>query len=125
MPSPAERPGMQSRFIVATLTAFLALGSVAFADTPSSNAAPAQVSQTPVQQTSCTPARNPAIPLAQWWTPQGIYPMSPAQFGVAMRGACSGTPDFVPSTQPFMSAYPYPQSWWLYGVYPPQQYRGT
>ena len=115
---------MQRRIIVATLAAFLTLGSVALADTPSSTPAPAQVSQSTASQ-GCTAAKNPAVPLAIWLTPQGIFTMSPAQFGVAMRGSCVGTPDFVPSTQPFMGAYPYPQSWWLYGVYPPQQYRGT
>jgi hypothetical protein len=58
-------------------------------------------------------------------TQQGVSTFSPQQFGVAMRGACAGTPDFVPSTQPFTSVYPYPGSWWTYGVYPPQQYRGN
>ena len=115
---------MQRGIIVATLAAFVALGSVALADTPAANSAGDQVSQN-TSAPACVAAKNPAIPLSNWLTPQGIFTMSPAQFGVAMRGACTGTPNYVPSTQPFMSAYPYPGSWWIYGVYPPQQYRGT
>lgn len=109
---------MNSRFVIAAVSAFLAMGTVALADTP------AQVAQAGTSQ-GCSAATNPPVPLAVYLTPQGVFPAVPQQFGAAMRGSCVGTPDYAPSTQPFMSAYPYPGAWWVFELYPPQPYRGT
>ena len=116
----ANGQSMTIRIMVATLAATLVMGSVAWAD----NAAGNQVSQA-TTTTVCTPAKDPPRPLSIWMTPQGIFPLTPAQFGAAMRGSCVTTPDYVPGTQPFLGAYPYPGSYWIFGVSPPQQYRGT
>ena len=105
--------------LAAALIAFLASGTIALADTPQ------QAPQANVTSGGCSAATNPPIPLAVYLTPQGIYPAVPQQFGAAMRGSCAGTPDYAPSTQPFIGAYPYPGSWWVFGPYPPQPYRGT
>lgn len=110
---------MNARFAVATLCAFFAAGTIAFADTPQ------QGTQTSRITTVCSAATDPPVPLAVYLTPQGVFPAVPQQFGASMRGACVGTPDYAPSTQPFTSAYPYPGAWWVFGVYPPQPYRGT
>ncbi|MBV8600641.1 MAG: hypothetical protein JO359_03645 [Candidatus Eremiobacteraeota bacterium] len=122
---------MKTRILgAATLAAVFALGSVALADqttnpaAPAAQTQPAQVSQ--YSASTCDPAKDTAIPLAIWTTPQGIFPLAaPPNFGATMRGACTGTQNYAPGSQPFLSTYPYPSSWFVFGPFPSQQYRGT
>jgi hypothetical protein len=110
----------------AALVAALSCATVALADTPQ------QTAQVPVTQiaqgatTTCTPAADPAIPLALQLTATIIQPLAaPPVFGASNRGACIGTPQYAPASQPFLSSYPYPAAWYVFGAFPAQQYRGN
>jgi hypothetical protein len=113
---------MKTQIIAAAFAAVLAMGTAAFADTaPQSPATTAQATTT-----NCTPAADPAIPLAITVTTTQVNPIAaPPVFGATNRGSCVGTAQYAPASQPFMSAYPYAQAWWVFGPFPPQQYRGT
>jgi len=120
---------MKTRFFAAaTLAAVFALGTIALADTNQGPAPTAQTQSGKVSQAApapCDPAKDAAIPLAIWLTPTGVQPLYPqATYGAAMRGACVGTQQYAPGSQPFLGAYPYPASWYVFGVNASQQYRG-
>ena len=107
----------------AALVAALSCGTLALADTQQTAQAPVTVAQA---TTTCTPASDPAIPLALQLTATIIQPLAiPPVFGASYRGACIGTLQYAPASQPFLSSYPYPAAYYVFGAYPAAQYRGN
>lgn len=115
---------MKTQILAAALTlGLIAGGTAALADTAQSTPA-TQVAQSTTKP--CVPASDPAIPLSLMLTTTQVNYLVPSiVYMASMRGACVGTPQYVPASQSTQSAYPYPAANYVFGPYSITQYRGN